>query len=245
IEISNFRQRPDESLLEAWERYKLSIDRCPNHNILPVTKIDTFYNGFTLRHRDTINAAAALKGEMAEINKNLMRALQVNQQVKAVTPNCETCDGPRSFTDCPATGNTITNPKEELKGITTRSGTAYQGPTILTTSSSLPLVVKRETEATKDTVHPTNNESTKDVQPLVVQTETLILNFEPVVAPIIKPVVAPVSASKPNQKLSIPYPSRIHDQKLRDKAYNTLCFRVIDVVNKFTMYLLYCTRLLA
>nr|GEW49274.1 transmembrane protein 18 [Tanacetum cinerariifolium] len=57
-EITNFRQRLDESLFEAWERYKLSIDRCPNHNMLPVTQIDTFYNGLTLRQRDTINAAA-------------------------------------------------------------------------------------------------------------------------------------------------------------------------------------------
>nr|GFB16135.1 reverse transcriptase domain-containing protein [Tanacetum cinerariifolium] len=115
-------------------------------------------------------------------------------------------------------GNTITNPKEELNGITTRSGTAYQGPTIPTTSSSLPSVVERETEATKDTVHPTNNGSTKDVQPLVVQTESLILNSEPVVAPIIEPVVAPISALKPNQRPSIMYPSRLLDQKLRDKA---------------------------
>ncbi|GJW13018.1 reverse transcriptase domain-containing protein [Tanacetum coccineum] len=61
-DITNFRQRPDESLFEAWERYKLSIDRCPNHNMLPVTQIDTFYNGLTLRHRDTINAAAAGTG---------------------------------------------------------------------------------------------------------------------------------------------------------------------------------------
>nr|GEW36192.1 reverse transcriptase domain-containing protein [Tanacetum cinerariifolium] len=57
-EITNFRQCPDESLFEAWECYKLSIDRCPNHNILPVTQIDTVYNGLTLRHRNTINAAA-------------------------------------------------------------------------------------------------------------------------------------------------------------------------------------------
>nr|GEU28840.1 reverse transcriptase domain-containing protein [Tanacetum cinerariifolium] len=57
-EIANFRQRPDESLFEAWECYKLSINRCPNHNMLPVTQIDTFYNGLTLRHRDTINVAA-------------------------------------------------------------------------------------------------------------------------------------------------------------------------------------------
>nr|GEY22775.1 reverse transcriptase domain-containing protein [Tanacetum cinerariifolium] len=38
--------------------------------------------------------------------------------------------------------NTITNPKEDLKGITTRSGVAYQGPTIPTPSK----VVKQGTE---------------------------------------------------------------------------------------------------
>nr|GFA18640.1 reverse transcriptase domain-containing protein [Tanacetum cinerariifolium] len=57
-EITNFHQRPDESLFKAWKRYKLLIDRCPNHNMFLVTQIDTFYNGLTLRHRDTINAAA-------------------------------------------------------------------------------------------------------------------------------------------------------------------------------------------
>nr|GEZ62294.1 reverse transcriptase domain-containing protein [Tanacetum cinerariifolium] len=158
----------------------------------------------------------ALKAKMAEINKNLMRVLQVNQEVKAVTPNCGNYGGPHSFNDCPATigntqnvyatgayqGNTITNSKEDLKGITTRSGTVYQGPTILTTSSSLPPIVERETEATKDTMHPTNNGSTKDVQPLV-----------PVVALIIEPVTSPVSAL--NQRPSILYPSRQHDQKLQ------------------------------
>ncbi|GKF70838.1 hypothetical protein Tco_0203895, partial [Tanacetum coccineum] len=41
--------------------------------------------------------------------------------------------------------NTITNPKEDLKGITTRSSVAYQGPMIPTTSSP-PKAVERETE---------------------------------------------------------------------------------------------------
>nr|GFA26994.1 reverse transcriptase domain-containing protein [Tanacetum cinerariifolium] len=341
-EIINFCQRPDESLFEGWERYKLSIDRCPNHNMFPVTQIDTFYNGLTLRHRDTINAAAggtfmkrhleecydlieimtahqndwdnsvqrsnssssitssfdskiiALKAKMVEINKNLMKVLKINQQVKAVAHNCETSGGPHSYNDCPATvgqtqnvyvaraynqggnsyqsqvvttteftnymkandailknmqtnmtsminfnlelknmfgqfmrmntfsssgsgtlpSNIITNPKEDLKGITTRSGNAYKGPMIPTTSFSPPKVVERKTKVTKDTMTPTNNGSTKDVQPLVVQVENQIPNSEPVVAP----VVAPVSALKPNPKPSISYLSRLHDQKLRDKA---------------------------
>nr|GFA23742.1 reverse transcriptase domain-containing protein [Tanacetum cinerariifolium] len=187
-EITNFHQRPDESLFEAWERYMLSIDRCPNHNTLPVTQIDTFYIGLTLRHRDTINAAAALKAEMAEINKNLMKVLQINQQVKAVTHNCETCGGPHSYNDCPATVGQTQN--EDLMGITTRSGTTYQGPMILTTSSP-PKVMERKTKVTRDTVPPTNNRSTKDVQPTVVQIETPIPNSETVVAPVVEPVKVP------------------------------------------------------
>ncbi|GJX93535.1 reverse transcriptase domain-containing protein [Tanacetum coccineum] len=57
-EITKFEQKPHQSLFEAREHYKLSIDRCPKHNMLLVTQIDTFYNGLTLSHRDTINAAA-------------------------------------------------------------------------------------------------------------------------------------------------------------------------------------------
>nr|GEW37611.1 hypothetical protein [Tanacetum cinerariifolium] len=44
-----------------------------------------------------------LKAEMAEINKNLMKVIQINHQVKAVTPSCETCGVPHSYNDCPAT----------------------------------------------------------------------------------------------------------------------------------------------
>ncbi|GJS94291.1 hypothetical protein Tco_0801259 [Tanacetum coccineum] len=83
--------------------------------------------------------------------------------------------------------NTITNPKVDLKGITTRSGVAYQGPTIPTTSSSPPKVVERETEVTKDTVPPTNNGSTKDVQPHVVQVQPYVPNSDPVSAPMPNP----------------------------------------------------------
>nr|GEY21917.1 reverse transcriptase domain-containing protein [Tanacetum cinerariifolium] len=84
--------------------------------------------------------------------------------------------------------NTITNPKEDLKGITTRSGTAYQGPMIPTTTSSSP-IVERETEETKDTMHPTNNGSTEDVQPLVVLTESPILNSQPVISKSLSPLL--------------------------------------------------------
>ncbi|GKF92175.1 hypothetical protein Tco_0278894, partial [Tanacetum coccineum] len=106
--------------------------------------------------------------------------------------------------------NTVTNPREDLKGITTRSGVAYQGPTIPTTSFSPPKVVERETKVTKDMVPPTNNGCTEDVQPLVVQFENHV--------PISEPVVDPVSASMPNPKPSISYPSRRNNERRREKA---------------------------
>nr|GEW77014.1 reverse transcriptase domain-containing protein [Tanacetum cinerariifolium] len=235
-EITNFCQRLDESLFEACERetfmkrrleecYDLIENRTAHHNDWDTSAQRSESSSSITSSSDM--EIAALKAKMAKINKNLMRVLQVNQQVKAVTPNCETCGGPHFFNDCPATvgntqnvyatgdyqgtlpGNTITNPKEDLKG-------TLPGNTI--TNPKEDLKVERETEATKDTVHPTNNGSTKDVQPLVVPTESPILNSELVVAPIIDPVAALVSALRPNQRPSIPYPSRFQDQKLRDKA---------------------------
>ncbi|GKF02863.1 hypothetical protein Tco_0029786 [Tanacetum coccineum] len=103
--------------------------------------------------------------------------------------------------------NTVTNPKEDLKGITTRSGVVYQGPTIPTTSSK---VVERRTEVTKDTIFPTNNGITEDVQPPVVPIENQ--------NPVSELVVIPISAPMSNQKQSIPYPSRRNDEKRRENA---------------------------
>nr|GFB78771.1 reverse transcriptase domain-containing protein [Tanacetum cinerariifolium] len=103
-------------------------------------------------------------------------------------------------------GNTVTNPKEDLKGITTRSGVAYQGPTIPT----LFKVVKQGTEVTKDQVQTSSSQSTTPVQPTVTQSEPE--------TPVSEPVVAPVSAPMPNLKPSIPYPSRRDNERRRDQA---------------------------
>nr|GEU81550.1 reverse transcriptase domain-containing protein [Tanacetum cinerariifolium] len=115
-EITNFRQRPDESLFEAWERGTF-MKRRPEEYYDHIENMTAHHNDWdTSAQRSESSSSiatssdtkiAALKAKMAEINKNLMRVLKVNQQVKAVTPNCETCGGPHSFSDFPATvGNT-------------------------------------------------------------------------------------------------------------------------------------------
>ncbi|GJX68863.1 reverse transcriptase domain-containing protein [Tanacetum coccineum] len=105
--------------------------------------------------------------------------------------------------------NTVANPRGDLKVATTRSGVSYDGPSIPPTSSFLPKEVECESEVIKDKVQTINLGSTTHVQPLVVQ------------VPIQEPEVVP----KPFLKPSIPYPSRLNDQKLHEKAnYQMLKF---------------------
>nr|GEW26812.1 hypothetical protein [Tanacetum cinerariifolium] len=103
----------------------------------------------------------------------------------------------------------------DLKAITTRSGVSYDGPQIPPPPSFILKVMENKPEVTKDTVHSTNNESTEDVQPPVVQIETPEIQIS---KPIAEPVLSPISAPRPDQRPLIPYPSRMQDQKLRDKA---------------------------
>nr|GEY28620.1 reverse transcriptase domain-containing protein [Tanacetum cinerariifolium] len=48
--------------------------------------------------------------------------------------------------------DTIANPRGDVKAITTRSGVAYEGPSIPPTSSSLPKEVEQEPKVTKDKI---------------------------------------------------------------------------------------------
>nr|GEV28374.1 DNA-directed DNA polymerase [Tanacetum cinerariifolium] len=267
-EFMDFRQKPNESLFEAWERYKLSIDRCPNHNMLLVTQIDTFYNGLTLRHQHTINVAvggtfmqktpkecyglienmtahynhwatSATRDETSRtisstttespevvqqlemMNKNFQEMMRQMQTVKSVNTKCKTCGGPHSYSECPAVGGYTQEVPYATTGYHNSRGDTYQqgdrnmlsyrsnnylGPpesgvsyaTIPPTSSPLLKEVVREPEVKKDKVQPTSLKSTAHVQPPVVQ------------IPISEPDVAP----KPKPKPSIPYPSRLNEQKL-------------------------------
>ncbi|GKC55041.1 hypothetical protein Tco_1077786, partial [Tanacetum coccineum] len=99
----------------------------------------------------------------------------------------------------------MTNLTNILTKFVNSNTASTSGPTIPTTTSSPPKVVERETEVTKDTVPPTNNGSTKDVQPPVVQVQPHVPNSEP--------VVAPVSALMP-----IPKPSRRNDERRHEKV---------------------------
>nr|GEW99650.1 hypothetical protein [Tanacetum cinerariifolium] len=98
--------------------------------------------------------------------------------------------------------NTIPNPRNKAKAITTRSGISYDGPSIP------PPVVEKEIEATKDTKLP----STKNIQPPSVQV------YEKDKEPVDEPFVA--------KKLAISYASLVFED-FDPPFYELLVFKEV------------------
>ncbi|GJU60532.1 hypothetical protein Tco_1238298 [Tanacetum coccineum] len=143
--------------------YRPPINQTTVHQAPPYQALAPQTQGVTKNDLESyVKANDVVMRNMQDQNQNLQNQMTnlTDMLSKFVNSNTASTSGSGTIPS-----NTISNPKEDLKGITTRSGVAYQGPTIPTTTSSPPKVVERETKVTKDTVLPTNNGSTEDVQP--------------------------------------------------------------------------------
>nr|GEU30155.1 reverse transcriptase domain-containing protein [Tanacetum cinerariifolium] len=157
---------------------------CPHHGFSEITQIDTFYNGLNEQDQDSLNAAAG--GYL--LSKTIKEALKIIKNKSKVCYSRSKSNVSRG----------------EMKAITTRSGLAYEGPSI-PTNSPLEKVVERDTEETTDKKHSNCQGSTAHIQPLIV------------------PIFIPkLDVLRTQPKPNIPYPSRLNDQKLREKATNQM-----------------------
>ena len=57
-QITNFKQKPDESLCEAWDKYQELLRLCPHHGLEKWLILQTFYDGLNYNTRMTLDAAA-------------------------------------------------------------------------------------------------------------------------------------------------------------------------------------------
>nr|GEZ81046.1 reverse transcriptase domain-containing protein [Tanacetum cinerariifolium] len=133
------------------------------------------------------NQINVLRGDFNKQEKNLRRNL--NNNMRSILGSFFQNQASTSGT---LPSNTVPNPKGEMKAITTRSGLAYEGPSI-PTNSPLEKVVERDTEETTDKEHSNCQGSIAHIQPPIV----------------------PISISEPDvpktqPKPSIPYPSRLN-----------------------------------
>ncbi|GJR66717.1 reverse transcriptase domain-containing protein [Tanacetum coccineum] len=210
---NNFSQGPIyQPQVNQPPAYQAPVYQAPAPQTQGVSKtdFDSYVKANDAVMRNMQNQNQVLQNQGQNLQTQLNNLATSNQRLESMLGNFIKMNTASTSGSGTLPGNTVTNPKEDLKGITTRSGVAYQGPTIPPTSSSSPKVMNRDTEVTKDTMLPTNNGSTEDVQPPVVQVQSQ--------NPTSEPDVAPVSAPMPNQRTSIPFPSRRNDERRREKA---------------------------
>ena len=76
-EIIVFKEREDESLYNAWERYKRLLKRWPMHGIDSTTEMDIFYHSMNYASNGIIDAACcgAFKRKSAEEARQLIEDL--------------------------------------------------------------------------------------------------------------------------------------------------------------------------
>ncbi|GJX74610.1 reverse transcriptase domain-containing protein [Tanacetum coccineum] len=77
-EILNFWQLPTESVFEAWERFKSCLRKCPDHRILLLNQILTFYNGITMIDQERLMVAAGVLIilRLLSLRENELRSLE-------------------------------------------------------------------------------------------------------------------------------------------------------------------------
>ncbi|GJT42099.1 hypothetical protein Tco_0941964 [Tanacetum coccineum] len=55
-EINNFQQDPDETLYQAWERFKELLLRCPQHYLTDMQEVILFYKGLDVPTRQILDS---------------------------------------------------------------------------------------------------------------------------------------------------------------------------------------------
>ncbi|GJR35668.1 pyruvate dehydrogenase (acetyl-transferring) kinase, mitochondrial [Tanacetum coccineum] len=129
-EINNFQQESDETLFQAWERFKELLMKCPQHYLTEMQEVILFYNGLDIptrqildsrgRSTETSDGLAAIQAQLNNLGREIKK---VNEKVYAAQVGCEQCKGPHYTKDCPQ--------KEEGKTLEeayyTQFGRPFQG----------------------------------------------------------------------------------------------------------------------
>ncbi|KAJ9550857.1 hypothetical protein OSB04_014902 [Centaurea solstitialis] len=71
--IAMFSQEPDESVSDAWERYKDLLRKCPHHGIPHCIQLETFYNALSNTDKGMLDATAG--GSFTDLTYNNAHAL--------------------------------------------------------------------------------------------------------------------------------------------------------------------------
>ncbi|GKA52934.1 mitochondrial proton/calcium exchanger protein-like protein isoform X1 [Tanacetum coccineum] len=138
-EINNFQQESDETLYQAWERFKELLMKCPQHYLTEMQEVILFYNGLDIltrqipdsreysqklhngtsrgRSTETSDGLAAIQAQLNNLGREIKK---VNKKVYAAQVGYEQCKGTYYTKDCPL--------KEKGKTLEEAYYTQFGGP---------------------------------------------------------------------------------------------------------------------
>nr|GFA23965.1 reverse transcriptase domain-containing protein [Tanacetum cinerariifolium] len=149
----------------------------------------------------TSSSTPAISSDIPEL-KDMVKALLLDKKNQSPAPTPSTTPAPVKAVE----PNCYQNLQNQMATLTDMMSKFVSANTATSSGSgTLP-----GTKVTKDQVQTPSSQNTVPVQLSIIQAEPQ--------ASVSEPVVAPVSASMPNLKPSIPYPSRRNNKKHRDQA---------------------------
>nr|GFB80602.1 hypothetical protein [Tanacetum cinerariifolium] len=165
----------------------------PNNQIPPsvLNEFSSYMKSNEIMIKRIQNQIKVLRGDFNKQEENLRKNL--NDDMRNILSSFFQNQTSTSGT---LASNTVPNPKGKMKAVTTRSGLAYEGPSI-PTESPLEKVDEQNTKEILDKEHTNSSGSTAQVQPPVV------------------PILIPESdVPRTQTKPTIPYPSSFADALL-------------------------------
>nr|GEW61026.1 hypothetical protein [Tanacetum cinerariifolium] len=96
-DINNFQQELDETLYQAWERFKELFMKCPQHYLTEMQKVILFYNGLKVLTRQILDSKCAIPTKTAADTKVAIQEMAEYSQKwhngTSKTRSTETSDG--------------------------------------------------------------------------------------------------------------------------------------------------------
>nr|GEV35212.1 reverse transcriptase domain-containing protein [Tanacetum cinerariifolium] len=223
--IANFQQRFDESFSEAWDRFKDHLRACPHHDMVKALLLDKksqIQSPATVKAVEesyvTCGGAHSYRNCPA-IDGNIYRDYiqEFVSQAFAVNYNQRNTSYPYQA------------PAPQTQGVSKEDFLAYikandavmrnmqtQGQNMQNQLTNLTELITKFVNSNSSS---TSSSGTLPSNTIANPRSYLkAITTRSVNSPTIEPVNSPVSAPRPNLRPLIPYPSRMHDQKLRDKA---------------------------
>nr|GEW41710.1 reverse transcriptase domain-containing protein [Tanacetum cinerariifolium] len=227
-EITNFQQRFDESFSEAWDRFKDLLLAYPYHGFSELHQLDTFYNALNSKDQDSLNSTAG-GNFLDKMPRECLAIIEIKSKVrysrnKPVVSKVST----NAFTS--GISPDVVELKDMVKAllldkkppmatfIVTIFKNSFLKPSQLTTTKGIPAIGTL----------PRNNiaKSRSDLKAITTRSDVSYdgpqipppPSFLPKVVENEPEATKDTVPPRPNLRPSIPYPSRMQDQKLRDKA---------------------------